>query len=587
MISDSVLLLVLALFAVASTSVDAFGLESQRELGKKMSKKNMKKDKKDKKKRKKKKKKDTDSPTVAPTTLLESLDTVYYSDNNDPNFELLGYVSTPASAKGTDIMLPAVVILPDWDNINEYEMLRARMLSDLGYVAFTADLYGSDMHDIQEFDVKKQQATYYRSNVDVFNSRIQSAIDQVKLIPNVDPDRVAIIGYCLGGSGVLTYSFANIDATSTDIVGAVSFHGGLMDFEIEGDMASPVLVLSGGDDDAGTAVEDLEARLKAANAVWQITRYSGVVHGFTKFGSDAYNEWVDQRSWGEMTTFLEERFGETTSGTTPPEESEFKVLMGDESSSSSSSSDDMDTCVTVETISYDANGFALEGYLALPGDMKEGEVRPAVVILPDWDGVNGPTGYEAKRAVMLAKEAGYVAFVADIYGTEYTDVKDIDTKKQQATHYRSDPELFVSHIQAGVDQAVSHPAVDAGQVFVIGYCFGGTGTIDYAFSPSALENVKAVVPLHGGLTPLRAVNVDTVLPYVLVLSGGIDDAHGNTTELELHLDSANADWEISRYSETQHGFTKWSDTDRYNAYADSRSWMSMMSLFETIRDMII
>merc|ERR1712194_114646 len=118
-------------------------------------------------------------------------------------------------------------------------------------------------------------------------------------------------------------------------------------------------------------------------------------------------------------------------------------------------------------------------------------------------------------------------------------------------------------------------------IFVTGYCFGGTGAIDYGFSSRNLDNVKAVVPIHGGLTPLRAVQTDSVTPYVMILSGGVDDAHGNTTELELHLDAANATWEISRYSNAQHGFTGWS-SPAYQPMADSRSWMSTMSLFETM-----
>merc|ERR1711966_269361 len=68
-----------------------------------------------------------------------------------------------------------------------------------------------------------------------------------------------------------------------------------------------------------------------------------------------------------------------------------------------------------------------------------------------------------------------------------------------------------------------------------------------------------------------------------VLSGGVDDAHGNTTELEMHLDAHQAKWEISRYSNAEHGFTKWG-SGAYQATADSRSWDSMMSLFKTLSD---
>merc|ERR1712194_117417 len=53
------------------------------------------------------------------------------------------------------------------------------------------------------------------------------------------------------------------------------------------------------------------------------------------------------------------------------------------------------------------------------------------------------------------------------------------------------------------------------------------------------------------------------------------------TELEAHLDGASATWEISRYSNAQHGFSKW-DAGAYDVMADSRSWMSMMSLLDTL-----
>ena len=76
---------------------------------------------------------------------------------------------------------------------------------------------------------------------------------------------------CFGGTGILTYSFLG----ATDVTGAVSFHGGLTEFPVMKQINHPVLVLSGGDDDTGTEVEDLESQLDAANATWQITRFSG------------------------------------------------------------------------------------------------------------------------------------------------------------------------------------------------------------------------------------------------------------------------------------------------------------------------
>ena len=254
-----------------------------------------------------------------------------------------------------------------------------------------------------------------------------------------------------------------------------------------------------------------------------------------------------------MSSFLQERFGDVEYGTIEPEAgTEYTVLVNQIVGTGVPvmTARMADAKVTVQTVSYDDAGFALEGYLAMPPAVNEEDVKvPGLLILPDWDGVNGPTGYEAGRAVMAAKNGGYVAMVADIYGSNYTNVEDMGKRVELATMYRSDPELFVGRIQAGVDQLVAHPSVDSSNIFVAGYCLGGTGAIDYGFSGEAsLKNVKAVVPIHGGLTPLRAIQSDAVQPYVLILSGGVDDAHGNATELEAHLDGASATWEISRYS---------------------------------------
>jgi Dienelactone hydrolase family len=65
--------------------------------------------------------------------------------------------------------------------------------------------------------------------------------------------------------------------------------------------------LSGGDDDAHGNQTEFEAALNAGNAIWEITRYSGVVHGFTKWdAADAYSLKADVRSWESMMTTFEQ-----------------------------------------------------------------------------------------------------------------------------------------------------------------------------------------------------------------------------------------------------------------------------------------
>merc|ERR1711933_642175 len=82
-------------------------------------------------------------------------------------------------------------------------------------------------------------------------------------------------------------------------------------------------------------------------------------------------------------------------------------------------------------------------------------------------------------------------------------------------------------------------------------------------------------------TSLQPVLTDDVQPYMLVQSGGEDDAHGNVTVLETELNNAKAEWEITRYSNVLHGFTHWG-VPAYNARADWRSWDSMSSLLSEV-----
>ena len=94
---------------------------------------------------------------------------------------------------------PAVVIFPDWDGVNEYERERATILAEMGYVAFAADIYGSDLQFVEDFGERAELVGTYFGNPELFMSRMQTAIDQVKARDDVDSDEIAIIGYCFGG----------------------------------------------------------------------------------------------------------------------------------------------------------------------------------------------------------------------------------------------------------------------------------------------------------------------------------------------------------------------------------------------------
>jgi Dienelactone hydrolase family len=70
---------------------------------------------------------------------------------------------------------------------------------------------------------------------------------------------------------------------------------------------------SGGADDAHGNQTVLESAMNQANTTWEITRYSGVGHGFTSWSSTAYSPKADYRSWQSMLTVMEELMPLSTS----------------------------------------------------------------------------------------------------------------------------------------------------------------------------------------------------------------------------------------------------------------------------------
>ena len=77
--------------------------------------------------------------------------------------------------------------------MDEYEKIRATMIAEeFGWVGFAADIYGPDYVD--SIDGRRANATYYRSNNQLFYGRIQAAVDQMKEHPAVMSDKIAVIG---------------------------------------------------------------------------------------------------------------------------------------------------------------------------------------------------------------------------------------------------------------------------------------------------------------------------------------------------------------------------------------------------------
>jgi dienelactone hydrolase len=209
---------------------------------------------------------------------------------------------------------PGVLVLHEWWGLNEDAKNRAKMLAELGYVAFCGDMYG----DGKVVDHPKDagaMASAVRKDVQAWRAKAQAALDTLKAQPNVDGEKLAAIGYCFGGSTALqlAYSGADLDAVAT-------FHAALPAPTPEEAKAikARILVCHGADDAfiPAEAISKFKAALDAANVKYQFESYPGAVHSFTVKGIDekmvkglAYNAEADKKSWEQMQALFKEALG--------------------------------------------------------------------------------------------------------------------------------------------------------------------------------------------------------------------------------------------------------------------------------------
>ncbi|MCU1477904.1 MAG: hypothetical protein JWQ64_2597 [Subtercola sp.] len=221
-----------------------------------------------------------------------------------------GFVARPES--DDDVLLPAVLIISDWSGLNDHARVRATMLARLGYIALAGDVYGGGAQ--LSHDEAGPAAGKFYGDPQLFRERLLANLEQLRSVPGVDADRIAVMGYCFGGSASL-----ELVRTGVQLAGAVSFHGRLGSGirATEGDVRTPLLVLTGASDPVvpDEAVVDFENELREAGAPdWQVVSYSGAMHAFTMPDANApergsqFNARANERSWVAMKAFFAEIF---------------------------------------------------------------------------------------------------------------------------------------------------------------------------------------------------------------------------------------------------------------------------------------
>ena len=233
--------------------------------------------------------------------------------------------------------------------------------------------------------------------------------------------------------------------------------------------------------------------------------------------------------------------------------------------------------VTTRDISYEADGRTMVGTLALPDGTDR---RPGVLVCHEGPGLDD---HARSRAVRLAEELGYVAFALDYHG----DGKPITDRAQMMARIgelRADPPRARATGTAGLDILRAEPRTDSDRLAAIGYCFGGTLSLELARGGADL---KAVVGFHSGLSTVRPEDARNITGKVLALIGADDPIVNNDERraFEEEMRAGGVDWQLVVYGGAVHSFTnqRASMVDipgiAYHEPTDRRSWGAMLDLF--------
>lgn len=222
---------------------------------------------------------------------------------------LEGYLALDSSATERR---PGVLLVHDWLGVGGYVQVRSQMLARLGYVALAADIYGADLRPSPQ-DAAAVAGRFY-GDPTLVRARVAAGLEQLRAHPLVDPERIAVIGYCFGGFVAL-----ELARSGADIAGVVTFHGALSTGSPQdaANIKAKVLVLTGAADPVvpDAQIQVFENALRAAPHVdWQLIRYGGAMHAFTQPEANApdhgaaYQEAADRRSWTAMRSLFDEIF---------------------------------------------------------------------------------------------------------------------------------------------------------------------------------------------------------------------------------------------------------------------------------------
>ncbi|KAB8335637.1 dienelactone hydrolase family protein [Scytonema tolypothrichoides VB-61278] len=226
-----------------------------------------------------------------------------------PDGQMPAFLCTPAENSHK----PAVILLMEAFGLTSHIRDVAARIANEGYVVLAPDLYYRELPN-NKFgydEVEEARAMMFRLDFGKpVEEDIQAALTYVKSRPDVNPGKVGVTGFCLGGG----LTFLTACKLSDEIAAAASFYGVVLDEWIDAvtNITVPLYFFFGGVDPfiPNERVKQIESRFKEQGKEYTLKVYSNADHGFFCHERSSYNSSAAEDSWRELTRFFHKHLQE-------------------------------------------------------------------------------------------------------------------------------------------------------------------------------------------------------------------------------------------------------------------------------------
>lgn len=202
-----------------------------------------------------------------------------------------------------DAKHPGMVLIQEWYGIEPHIMDLAQKLAEQGFVVAVPDLYHGKV--ATEPNDAMRMIMLISDNVDKAANEIIGALDTVKNMSNVEPKKLGLMGFCIGG--FMAYTVAS---RSTDLGAVVAFYGAGYDPTPEDvqKVNAPVLAIYGSQDESipQEQIQKIESMYKEAGKDITVKVYDAG-HAFINPVHGDGNEQAASQAWPLAVNFLKDK----------------------------------------------------------------------------------------------------------------------------------------------------------------------------------------------------------------------------------------------------------------------------------------